>query len=231
MTEDQIRLEAVDAYPKEAVWLVTEEGTYRVENTHEDPEHFFTVSFQDTMAAHKKGLLKVIHSHCNGEAVPSAEDMQTQILMGIPWGVLNTNGDSATPITWWGEDAIPDLEGRPFIHGISDCYSLVRDYYRLQGREVGEVPRDWQWWESSDLLTDSFKGLGFIEIEASEVQEGDTWVSQMRNKTPHHCGIILSNDLILHHPGSASPIDKGKLSVIEPIYRYLPYIVKYLRLI
>lgn len=231
MTEEQIQLEAIAAYPKEAVWLVTESGTYQVENIHEQPEEFFAVSLQDTLAAQENGLLRVIHSHCDGHAVPSAADMRTQMLMGVPWGVLNTNGEVATGIQWWGEDSIPSLEGRSFIHAISDCYSLVRDYYRLQGREVEDVPRDWQWWESSDLLSESFSGLGFVEISASEAREGDAWISQMRNLTPHHCGIILDNDLILHHPGSGYPVDQGKLSVIEPIYRYLPYIVKYVRLL
>lgn len=230
MMEDTIRQEAIAAYPLEAVWLVTSEGFYQVENVHEEPENYFKVSLQDTVQAHKKGIIAVIHSHCDGAPVPSADDMQSQVLMGVPWGVLNTDGETATPITWWGGEDIPALEDRPFIHGVSDCYSLVRDYFRLQGRNVPEVPRDWEWWESSDLLTEAYQGVGFEKIPAEDAREGDVWVAQVGGNVPHHCGVLLDNDLILHHPGSGEPLDKGKLSIREPIYRYLPFIVMYWRL-
>lgn len=230
MMEDIIRQEANEAYPNEAVWLVTKAGYYQVDNVHEDPRNFFSVSLADTRRAYSEGLLKVIHSHCDGEPVPSKADMQGQILMGVPWGVLNTNGHGATPITWWGgETEIPPLEDRPFMHGISDCYSLVRDYHRLQGKDMVEVPRDWQWWEEHDLITESIEEMGLQRVQSHELQEGDIWISQMRNKTPHHCGIFLGNDLILHHPGSGESIDLSKRSVIEPIHRYLPFIVSYWR--
>ena len=226
-----IRDEAIAAYPHEAVWLITKAGTKRVDNTHEDPENFFRVSLQDTIAATREGLLSVVHSHCDGWAVPSAEDMHAQALSGVPWGVLSTDGNTASEITWWGEDAVPPLEGRGFVHGVSDCYSLVRDYYRLKGIVLDEVPRNWQWWDTDqNLIVDQFELLGFKQVPLNDVQEGDTWVSQVRNKSPHHCGIVLANDLILHHPGAGDPIDNSKMSIIEPIYRYLPYIAMFLRL-
>lgn len=225
-----IRDAALATYPKEAVWLVTESGVQQVENIHPDPHNFFQVSLEDTRAAQKEGLKAVIHSHCDGSPTPSAADMYTQQLMDVPWGIINVTKQNTSEIIWFGSEDIPELVGRPFIHGISDCYSLVRDYFRQKGIYTDDVPRDWLWWEKGDdLITESFQKLGFVEVPLSELQEGDAFISQVRSAVPHHCGIYLGGDLILHHPGASSPIDKSKLSVIEPIHRYLPYITKIVR--
>lgn len=229
--EEQIKKEALAAYPKEAVWLITKKGCRQVENVHDNPFEFFEVSQADTLQAMKDGLLKVVHSHCDGDPVPSKTDMQTQMLMDIPWGVLNVTEDFASAITWWGGSEIEPLEDRKFIHGVSDCYSIVRDYFRLKGVEMADVPRNWQWWEGEeDLILTSFAKLGFEEVTTKEAREGDVWVTQIRNNTPYHCGIVLDNDLILHHPGSDEPIDSSRRSLKEPIFRYLPHIVMFLRL-
>lgn len=226
-----ISQQALLAYPEEAVWLVTETGVTQVKNIHPDPKNFFSVSAKDTLEANKAGLKAVIHSHCDGEAAPSKADMESQVLSGIPWGVLNTDGHNVSEITWWGEKDIPPLVGRTFAHGVSDCYSLVRDYYRLKGVELAEVPRDWLWWEDGgDLITESFEGLGFVQVPMHSALPGDVWISQVRSKHPQHCGILLDDELILHHPGSSQSVDRTKLSVIEPIYRYMPYITMFLRL-
>lgn len=228
---DKIQAAALAAYPKEAVWIVTGDEVHQVDNVHEDPFNFFRVSLEDTVKYQRKGITAVLHSHCNQAAVPSKDDMVTQILLGIPFGVVSVDGQSVSQITWWGEKEIPALEGRPFIHGVSDCYSVVRDYYRLQGKALQEVPRDWLWWESEDLISRLFLDVGFVPVDAKDAVEGDAWIAQVRGKTPHHCGILLDNDTILHHPGSTQPMDFAKISIIEPIYRYLPYITKFLRLV
>lgn len=225
-----IRKQAEATYPEEAVWFVTEsKGLYQVENIHEDPENFFRVSSLDSLKATQEGLLAVIHSHCDGDPVPSAADMSLQIRLDVPCGILNTDGTNTSAITWMDGNLQP-LERRPFIHGIADCYSVVRDYYRMNSVELPEVPRDWQWWEEgNNFLEDLFAEFGFYEVSADEAREGDMWFAQIRGPVLHHCGILLDNDLILHHPGSGEPIDLSKLSVIEPVYRYLPYIKKFLR--
>lgn len=225
-----IQEQAIASYPNEAVWLITEkDGCYQVDNVHEDPQEYFRVSAGDSLTATRNGLLAVLHSHCDGHPVPSAADISLREKLGVPCGILNTDGATISEITWMS-DAIAPLEGRTFAHGTSDCFSIVKDYYSLQGIKLADVPRDWMWWENGqNLLDELFESRGFREVPSSEAKEGDVWFAQVRGPVIHHCGILLANDLILHHPGAGEPIDHSKLSIKEPIYRYLPYIKKFLR--
>lgn len=229
---ETIQKEAIAAYPNEAVWLVTTKGMRQVENIHEDPKNFFKVSATDVLAANQEGLVAVVHSHCDRPHVPSAADMEGQIKTAVPWGILQTDGENVSDIIWWGEKEIPPLEGRGFIHGVSDCYSLFRDFYRLEyGIDIGEVPRDWQWWENDfDLFGSLYEEKNFYEVSQSEIEYGDAIIINVGNDFPHHCAVYLGDETMIHHPGTLAPIHKGQLSVIEPIFRYLPYITSFRRL-
>lgn len=228
---EQIKKEAIAAYPKEAVWLQTEKGVYQVENIHEDPENFFRVSAKDTLKANQEGLKAVIHSHCDRPHVPSKSDMEGQQLTAVPWGILQTDGENASDIIWWGEEHIPPLEGRPFIHGVSDCFSLFRDFYRLEyGHDIGDVPRDWKWWEQGfDLIGSLYAGKGFYEISVDDLRRGDAMLIGFGTDYPHHCAIYLGDELMIHHPGTMKAISMSNLSVIEPVFRYLPHVISFHR--
>lgn len=230
----QIQAEAVAEYPREAVWLITKKGCLKVDNIHEDPEHFFRVSERDTARAYAQGLLAVVHSHCDGIAAPSADDMRGQLATSVPWGVLNTDGTVASDITWWGA-GVPKapLVGRPFVHGVTDCYALVKDYFEIErGILLPEFPRDWRWWEKGqDLFTDGFEKAGFVRVDEADVRPGDCWLAQIRSNVPNHAGVLLENSLTLHQAGSREPIDLVRRSVREPVYRYTQFITHWLRYI
>lgn len=228
---EKIKEDAIATYPEEAVWLVTEEkGCYQVKNIHEDPTNFFRISADDSLAATLSGLLAIVHSHCDAPEVPSKEDMELFDKVNVPCGIVSTDGEWTSDILWLTNET-PELVGRPFIHGISDCYTLSRDYYKTKGIHLPLVPRNWNNWEnnSDDYMENLFKSMGFHEVPKSEAREGDGWLAIIRGSATHHCGILLDNDLILHHPGASEPIDRSKLSVIEPIYRYMPFITKFIR--
>lgn len=230
--EEIIRNEAIEQFPLEAVWLITESGCRLVENTHETPESFFSVSEQDTRKAMAEGLLAVVHSHPNGHAAPSASDMQGQLTTAVPWGVLSVEDGTASRIAWWGAGVEKQpLVGRKFRHGITDCYSIVKDYYELErGVQLPEKPRDWLWWQNGEnLFIDDFKAAGFVRIEASEAKPGDVWLAQIRSEVPCHCGVLLEDGLTIHQAGSHQAVDDSKLSVREPVFRYSRYITHWLR--
>lgn len=229
---DQIRSEAVSGYPLETVWLITDDGCQKVQNQAEDPESTFAVSPRDLAAALARNLRAVVHSHPDGFAAPSGEDMVGQLATGVPWGVLSTDGVSASEIAWWGSGVEPPpLIGRPFRHGITDCYSLVRDYYSMElGIELPEFPRNWLWWETGQsMLLDGFRTAGFYEIPADEAGPGDMWFAQIHSPTPNHAGILLAGNLMLHQGGSRHQVDLTKRSVREPISRYSHLITHWLR--
>lgn len=231
---EQIRAEAIGSYPEEAAWLITKKGCKKVRNIAEDRENFFDISAKDTALAMKQGLLAVVHSHTNGLHYPSEQDMHGQVHTQVPWGIVVTDGEDASRIRWWGgntPDQVEDLLDRTFSHGATDCYALVRDYYKVKlGITLPEFPREWKWWESDrNTLAEGFPSAGFKEIDISEIREGDVWLAYLHNDKLCHCGIYLGNDLAQHHPGSGQPVNEGHKAVITPIFRYLPYIGKWLR--
>lgn len=236
---EQIEAEAIAAYPNEAVWLITRNECRLVPNKSETPTEDFEVDYRTLAAAQRRGLLAVVHSHPDRLACPSAADMRAQIASAVPWGIVATDGVGCSALSWFGDQVpIPELEGRTFCHGITDCYSLIRDYYRLErGIRLPEFPRSWQWWTKGlDLYSDGFGDAGFYRLDVEpehiregDVQEGDVWLAQIRSPVPNHGGIYLGNELALHHVTSAYAIDKTRVSGKEPIHRWMPHITHWLR--
>lgn len=227
-----IRQQAAEAYPLEAVWLVTGSGIRQVENIHDEPESHFRLSREDVIKAEIEGLLAVIHSHPDREDVPSAADMRGQIATDVPWGLLSCDAEAASPIRWWGTEERPPLVGRPFVHGVTDCYALIRDFYWLEkGISLPEYPRDWQWWDQGqNLFVEGFERAGFKRVKSEEAKPGDVWLAKIRSKVVNHGGILLDAGLMLHQIGSPKhPVDHSRLSAREPIGRYLQFVTHWLR--
>lgn len=230
--EAQIRAEALAAVPNEAVWLITEKGCRLVENISATPTTHFEVSQSNVARATAEGLLAVVHSHAHGDPVPSEVDMHGQLASSVPWGIVATNGVTCEEIVWWG-DGVPKapLVGRGFRHGVTDCYALVRDYYKMErGVDLPEFPRGWNWWNlGEELFTTGFEKAGFVRINQDEVEEGDVWLAQLRSDVPNHAGILLGQGLAIHQAGSTNAYDPTRLSVREPVARYMPHITHWLR--
>ncbi|MES1927559.1 Mov34/MPN/PAD-1 family protein [Salinisphaera sp. T31B1] len=229
---DAIRAAAVAAYPNEAVFVITDEtGCYEVRNVHPSPRESFAIGKKDMAAARAAGLRAIVHSHPDYPACPSEQDMRGQLSTAVPWGIVATNGEAATPITWWGAGTErPSLEGRPFVHGVTDCYSLIRDYYAAE-RDIDlmEIPRAWLWWQQGgDLYREWFGPAGFVQIAHAEAKPGDVWLTQIRSPVPNHGGILLERGECLHHPMTreGGPVQPKALSRREPINRWLPHIAQ-----
>jgi proteasome lid subunit RPN8/RPN11 len=230
----QIREGAIAAFPNEAIWLITKAGCRQVDNVHDNPLEYFACSERDSRKAQVEGLLAVVHSHPNNIAAPSAGDMQGQLDTGVPWAIIATDGVAADDMAWWGKGAPKaPLIGRTFRHGITDCYSIIKDYYEIEkGIELLEFPRDWKWWETDqNLFEQGFITAGFQVIDASEAKPGDVWLARLGGQmdVANHGGVLLENELMLHQIGARAPVDHSKPSAREPIYRYLPHITHWLR--
>jgi cell wall-associated NlpC family hydrolase len=102
---------------------------------------------------------------------------------------------------WFGDEVpTPDLYGRQFRHGVTDCYGLVRDYYRVTyGILIKNYPRDDEWWNhGGNLLLDYFADAGFYRIDAVD-KPGDVVLAEVLSKVPNHCGVHVGNGELLHH--------------------------------
>lgn len=223
---------AKEVYPREAVGFVAQDRYFPMQNVAEDKENNFVVHSTEYLR-YSSRIQAIVHSHPEGPNYPNKVDMQSQIDTDVPWGILPIYKQEDSFVTekiiWWGDAVpIPPLVGRGFIHGVTDCYSLIRDYYRLTfDTTFPEFPRDWQWWADGDnLYEDNFRKVGMVEVEMADAKEGDIFLACLRNKKPNHGGIYLGGPAseILHHLTSSSGNDPSWLSKKEPGVRYLKYI-------
>ena len=90
------------------------------------------------------------------------------------------------------------LVGRQWKYGIFDCYSIVRDYYKLLGINLPdyERPKDFETCESI-FLSDANK-LNFKEVDINERKADDVLIMKIWTKEPMHGAVLLKNDMILH---------------------------------
>ena len=103
-------------------------------------------------------IVMVCHSHPFASPQPSAADRAMCELTRLPWLIVNHPlGDvcAFVPIGYR-----TPLLGRPFVHGVHDCYSLIRDHYAWElGIELPDFPRAERWWEQGGEMTPEDFGL------------------------------------------------------------------------
>lgn len=167
------------------------------------------------MAAERLNAQALFFSKPEQGGYPDQYEMSLQIEAGIPFGVSGGSGVEMSLPAFWGNDVeMEPLIGRSFVHGIWDCYSLVRDAFKLgnegmqkQGMEwshgsvtLPNVPRDDGWWsKDQDLYMDWLKPAGFVEISAGAARPGDGFLMKIRSEKLNHAGVLVSDNAILHH--------------------------------
>lgn len=118
----------------------------------------------------------------------------------LPFVTIGSNKDyseSFVPNKFF-EDA--RFDGRPFLHGIFDCYTLVKDYYRkMFGIYLPtNIQRTWEWWlNGENLYLDSAKTYDFEEV--TNIKPNDIILMKLTSDVPNHAAIYIGCDTILHH--------------------------------
>ncbi len=178
-----------------------------------------------------------VHSHPDFYAVPSKQDMLSQYNMDIPWAIVPVTNTAAGIVTWFDhKPSAHDLVGRVFVHGVYDCYSIVRDwYYQNKGITLPLHPRNWEHWLDGESMYDegieTFDGFGiFNQVLDESMEIGDVLLYKL-GKTPviNHAAVYVGNGCILHHLTTHTPIGNNRLSLIEPMARYNSFLVKWVR--
>jgi cell wall-associated NlpC family hydrolase len=171
-------------------------------------------------------IAALVHSHPDGPNYPSVQDMASQIQTDVPWIIVSTNGQACLPPFAWGDqlERLPLMQ-RGFQHGVSDCYSLIRDWYFLnRGIDLPDFPRSWEWWNNQqNLYIAGFAKAGFVPTSKEALKEGDGILFTVRSPTPNHAAIYIGNDLIIHHATARLGDDPSRLPSIEPAARWMQY--------
>lgn len=96
------------------------------------------------------------------------------------------------------------FEGIDFVHGIFDCYSLIRNFYKVCfAIELTNYARPDEWWHHGlNLYTDFIKKEGFSIIDfdkLNNLQYGDIILMAIKTEMPCHAAIYIGDGMILHH--------------------------------
>ena len=202
MTKKQICDHALAQYPKESCGLIINlSGKPRFKpckNISEDNRNF-VLDPEDYVRCELEGdIIAVVHSHCDISPNPSQADLVGCEKTGVPWIILSVPSMSWRCVQPSGYQA--PLIGRCFVHGVLDCYSLVRDWYRQEMKiNLPDFNREDFWWQKGqNLYLENFEKVGFKKIEGP-LQTGDAILMQISSPVPNHAAIYLGRDKIIHH--------------------------------
>lgn len=208
---DKFKSHAKKTYPREACGVVVNGEYIPCKNIAEQPTATFVIAAQELaeIAATKGRATALLHSHPISKTIaskwpeqwPSHHDMVQWMKGNIPWGIIATDGENFSDLVWMDESVIAPLEGRPFVHGVWDCYGLVRDWFRLErGITIPNFPRGMEWWEKgANHYEENFEKAGFVEISRDEIQPGDCAMYQVRSPVINHAAVITGSNEIMHH--------------------------------
>ena len=145
----------------------------------------------------------------------------------VPWGIAVPRGVAGSGLFWFGGDIAAPLAARGYRHGVTDCYSLVRDWFRETGGLILiDRPRAWEWWAAgADLYAAHFAESGFTRLAAgTKPRRGDVALAAILGEAVNHALIYLGDGLVLHHLAGREGYDPARLPRTEPAERWRRYI-------
>lgn len=201
---------ALATYPREACGLVIVEKGREIyvacRNAAATPSEHFVLPADDYAAAEERGeAIALFHSHPDTNAEPSDADRASCEASGMPWYIASVIRDEGAisvrdvrRIAPCGYEA--PLVGRAFAHGVLDCYTLVRDWYRRErGIVLPDFERDDGWWlKGGDLYMQQFEAAGFERIDGP-LQVGDGILMQILAPVANHAAVYIGDGQILQH--------------------------------
>jgi len=207
-------------YPAEICGVIVNGGNkakyFKCKNIAPNPEDEFVIDPMDYIRASQQGdIIAIVHSHPDNTRISNA-DREGCNKSGIPWTIVDAT--SGTYTNYYPEKYVNrPFIGRPFIHGILDCYALVKDYYKKElNIELEEYYRPEAWWEDreTNLYLDNAFSAGFIKIESKDLRKGDIVLMKLRSpRHPNHAAIYMGDGTIMHHVA-------GRLSKVDPYGGY-----------
>ena len=196
---------AKDQDPKESCGLLIDvkgkEKYYPCKNLSSYSQQCFIIDPEDYAKAEDSGkVLAVIHSHPVTPPVASQADMISCEESGLIWHIVNPKTEQ------WGfykpSGYKPPLIGRHWVWGITDCWSLVRDWYK---EKLGITLRDWdrpttpEEFIENPMFEKCAWRTGFRQLRPDEkLENGDLLFMSIMATGLNHVAIFLDGD-VLHH--------------------------------
>lgn len=96
------------------------------------------------------------------------------------------------------------LIGQPFLWGVRDCFTVVREIYSLNfGIEITNYARPTDWSsDMRDLIRSAYLREGFVMVEdwrVDELRPGDVLCLALGESTGNHFAVYVGDNTIMHH--------------------------------
>lgn len=158
----------------------------------------FVISSEDYAAAEDAGeIVGICHSHPFATPEPSQADLVMIERTQLPWLIVSYPTGSHTVTHPSGY--VAPLIGRQFVHGVTDCYQIIKDYYQARGVNLPDPVRADDWWhKGQNLYLDNFEDAGFVIINELP-KKHDVLLMQVSSKVPNHGAVYIGDGQIIQH--------------------------------
>ena len=194
------------------------ERYYPCRNLSAQSDEYFILDPEDYIKGSNLGTITaIIHSHPNTPPVASQADKMSCEQTKLPWYIVNPKTETWGYYEPCGYKA--PLLGRPWVWAVTDCWSLIVDWYKEEkGIELLDYERPTRIEEFTDdpVFEKYLPSRGFKLLEPNEpLKNGDVLAMSILGKGLNHVGIFIDGD-VLHHSAD-------RLSCREP---YNPWLLK-----
>ena len=218
--KDAALAHAKEQDPKESCGLLLnikgKERYFPCRNLSMTAHQCFILDPEDYVKADNTGdIIAVIHSHPVTPPVASQSDKVACEQSGLVWHIVNPKTEKWGYLEPTGYKA--PLLGREWAWAVTDCYTLVRDWYKekLNIELIDWVrPTTLEDFNENPMFEKCAEETGFRELEPDEkLVNGDLLFMSILSNNLNHVAIFLDGE-ILHHL-------TDRLSCIEPYSEWL----------
>ena len=217
--------------PRESVGVLIvikgKEQYYPCNNLSTYSQQCFILDPEDYVKADALGeITAIVHSHPVTPPSPSQADKVSCEQSGLKWHIVNPKTET------WGycepTGYKPPLIGRQWVWGVTDCWSLVRDYYR-ENKNI--ILRDWERptppeeFIKNPMFEKCAADTGFVELRPEDkLQNGDLLFMSILANGLNHVAVFIDGD-VLHHLAdrlsTKEPYNQWLLKCTGKRYRYV----------
>ena len=215
-------IHAKDQDPNESCGLLLnvrgKERYHPCHNLSAQSDEYFILDPEDYIKGSNLGTITaIIHSHPDTPPVASQADKMSCEQTKLPWYIVNPKTETWGYYEPCGYKA--PLLGRPWVWAVTDCWSLIVDWYKEErGIELLDYERPTRIEDFTDdpVFERYLPSRGFRLLKPDEpLMNGDVLAMSILGKGLNHVGIFLDGD-VLHHSAD-------RLSCREP---YNPWLLK-----